>query len=92
MEYKISEKGNFRFITAKLREDLKNNITPDMKLLAPISVGSTIQRIDLSFSTTTNNNAIVKFKLNKEVNNISAIEAFIAVAEFLLENFKGAAK
>lgn len=88
MVYKINEKGSFRFITAKLREDFKNKIViaPGMKLMAPLSVGPAVQRIELTFFIE-GADPVVKFKLNKEVNNISAIEAMIAVAESLLENF-----
>ena len=87
--YKINEKGNFRNITAKLREDLKDKISAGLTLKAPLSVSVTVQRIELTFSIE-GTDPVVKFKLNKEVNNISAIEALVAVAESLLENFKGA--
>ena len=85
MVYKIQEKGSYRFITAKLREDFKAKISQGLKLKAPISVGPDVQRIDLTFFII-GDFPVVKFKLSKEVNNISAIEATIAVAESLLEN------
>lgn len=86
MVYKIQEKGNYRFITGKLNEDLKEKIYSGLTLKAPLSVGQTIQRIELAYCIE-GPDPVVKFKLAKDVNNISAIEATIAVAESLLENF-----
>ena len=55
-------------------------------MLAPLSVGPNVQRIELTFSIE-GTDPVVKFKLNKDVQMISAIEATIAVAETLLNNF-----
>jgi hypothetical protein len=87
MTYKVKSKGQYREVTALISPELKNKIIPDLKLIGPVGVGATFEKIELSYSIE-EESALVRFKIKREVNNISAIEVLIATAESLLTNFK----
>ena len=88
MVYRTSLKGQFRGITAVIDLALKPLITPGLKLIAPLCMGDDYQRIELSYGIE-GEKPIVKFSIPRDAQNMSAVEALIAIAEMLLKNIKG---
>ena len=89
MTYKIELKKNERVITAIIDKKYLAVVNDEMKITVPIAVGDQTKKgykpVECTFATD-ESRCLVRFKLMRSVDSISAIELIIFMAEQTLDN------